>query len=55
MARLPRASFALLLALLPASAAMIGFVVLHQAPGLSDARGIMLVIAGVALHQAERA
>ena len=55
MARLPRASFALLLSLLPASAAAIGFIVLHQVPSLSEAGGIMLVIAGVALHQAERA
>src|SRR6266571_7516795 len=32
MARLPRATFALLLSLLPASAAVIGVVVLHQIP-----------------------
>jgi len=55
MARLPRASFALLLSLLPASAAAIGFIVLHQVPSFSEAGGIMLVIAGVALHQAEQA
>jgi inner membrane transporter RhtA len=55
MARLPRASFALLLSLLPASAAVIGFIVLHQVPNITEASGIMLVIAGVALHQAERA
>jgi inner membrane transporter RhtA len=55
MARLPRASFALLLSLLPASAAAIGFIVLHQTPSLSEAGGIMLVIAGVAWHRAERA
>ena len=53
MARLPRASFALLLSLLPASAAAIGFIVLHQVPTIAEAGGIMLVIAGVALHQAE--
>ena len=53
MARLPRASFALLLSLLPASAAMIGFIVLHQTPSLAELGGITLVIAGVALHQAE--
>ena len=55
MARLPRASFALLLSLLPASAAVIGVIVLHQVPSLAEASGIMLVIAGVALHRAERA
>lgn len=53
MARLPRASFALLLSLLPASAAVIGFIVLHQTPSLAELGGITLVIAGVALHQAE--
>ena len=53
MSRLPRASFALLLSLLPASAAVIGFLVLRQAPTYLDVCGIMLVIAGVALHQAK--
>lgn len=52
MARLPRASFALLLSLLPASAASIGFVVLRQAPSLAEVGGIGLVIVGVALHRA---
>ena len=55
MARLPRASFALLLALLPAFAALIGFVVLRQVPGAGEMAGIALVAAGVALHrEAER-
>jgi inner membrane transporter RhtA len=52
MNRLPRASFALLLSLLPASAAVIGFLVLRQAPTGLEVAGIGLVIAGVALHQA---
>jgi inner membrane transporter RhtA len=51
MARLPRATFALLLALLPASAAVIGIVVLHQIPALVEVAGIVLVAAGVALHK----
>lgn len=51
MSRLPRASFALLLALLPASAAIIAALVLHQIPGLRDLVGIALVMAGVALHR----
>ena len=51
MARLPRATFALMLALLPAAAAVIGFVILGQVPTLEDLLGIGLVIAGVALHQ----
>ena len=53
MRRLPRASFALLLSLLPASAAAIGFLVLRQAPSLVDVIGIVLVVAGVGLHRVE--
>jgi inner membrane transporter RhtA len=52
MARLPRASFALLLSLLPASAAAIGALVLRQIPGPAELAGIALVIGGVALHRA---
>jgi inner membrane transporter RhtA len=51
MARLPRASFALLLALLPMLATVIGALVLRQLPGGRDLGGIALVVAGVALHQ----
>ena len=54
MARLPRASFALLLALLPATACGIGLLVLHQMPSLRDLAGIALVIAGVGLHRPAR-
>ena len=50
MARLPRATFALLLSLLPASAAIIGIVVLRQIPTLIEVAGILLVAGGVALH-----
>jgi len=53
MARLPRASFALLLALLPATAALVGAVVLRQVPTHAEMTGIALVIAGVALHRGE--
>jgi inner membrane transporter RhtA len=52
MARLPRATYALLVALLPATAAVIGVVVLSQVPSLAEAAGVMLVIGGVALHRA---
>ena len=52
MRRLPRASFALLLSLLPASATAIGLLVLHQSPSAADLLGIALVIGGVALHHA---
>jgi inner membrane transporter RhtA len=52
MARLPRATFALMLALLPVFATIIGAIVLHQLPTGPDLAGIALVVAGVALHQA---
>lgn len=51
MARLSRATFALLLSLLPASAAVIGIVVLRQIPTLVEVAGILLVAGGVALHK----
>lgn len=51
MAKLPQASFALLLALLPAIACLVGAVVLHQLPGPRDMLGVALVAAGVALHR----
>jgi inner membrane transporter RhtA len=51
MARLPRATFALMLALLPATATVIGLVVLSQVPTTRDLAGIALVIAGVAVHR----
>jgi inner membrane transporter RhtA len=54
MARLPRATFALMLALLPAFAVVVGAVVLHQIPSVRELAGIALVIAGVAIHQAEK-
>jgi inner membrane transporter RhtA len=54
MARLPRATFALLLALLPAFASLIGVIVLGQAPTPQEAVGVSLVIVGVALHQQPR-
>jgi inner membrane transporter RhtA len=51
MSRLPRASFALLLALLPASATIIAAAVLAQIPSPKDIVGIFLVMAGIALHR----
>lgn len=51
MARLPRATFALLLALLPATASAIGLLVLHQVPSGRELLGIGLVIAAVAVHR----
>ncbi|MBO0789244.1 MAG: EamA family transporter, partial [Actinobacteria bacterium] len=52
MARLPRATFALMLALLPMFATLIGAIVLGQLPTPRDLAGIALVIAGVAVHRA---
>ena len=53
MARLPRATFALMLALLPAFATITGAVVLGQIPTVRELAGIGLVIVGVALHRAD--
>jgi inner membrane transporter RhtA len=52
LARLPRATFALLLSLLPATATAIGVVVLAQLPRPTELVGIGLVVGGVALHRA---
>lgn len=51
MARLPRATFALMLALLPACATVIGIVVLGQIPTPAELAGIGLVVAGLVVHQ----
>jgi inner membrane transporter RhtA len=52
LARLTRATFALMLSLLPATATVIGLVVLAQRPGVAELFGIVLVIGGVAIHDA---
>ena len=52
MARLPRATYALMVSLLPATATVIGVAVLGQVPSPAEAAGVALVIAGVALHRA---
>jgi inner membrane transporter RhtA len=51
MARLTRGAYALMVSLLPATATAIGLIVLTQVPSATDAAGIALVIAGVALHR----
>ena len=55
MARLARATYALFVALLPATATVIGVIVLQQLPSLVDLGGIALVMAGIVLHQASAA
>lgn len=52
MARLPRATYALMVALLPAVATVIGVIVLGQIPSAAEVGGVGLVVAGVALHRA---
>jgi len=51
MARLPRATFSLMLAILPAVATLMGLVVLRQRPSLADLAGIGFVVMAVALHR----
>jgi inner membrane transporter RhtA len=51
MARLARATYALFVALLPATATAIGVIVLHQLPTPVELAGIGAVMAGVALHR----
>jgi inner membrane transporter RhtA len=54
MARLPRASYALLVSLLPATATVVGVVVLAQVPTAAEGAGVALVVAGVAAHRQPR-
>jgi inner membrane transporter RhtA len=51
MARIPRATFALMLALLPATATAIGVLVLRQIPTVVEVTGVALVIGAVAIHR----
>jgi inner membrane transporter RhtA len=51
MTRLSRASYALLLSLLPAAATLIGILVLRQLPRPLELLGIALVVLGVAAHR----
>ena len=53
MARLPRATFALLLSILPATATIIGVLVLGQIPTAIESIGVLMVVAAVAIHQSE--
>jgi inner membrane transporter RhtA len=53
MARLARETYALLVALLPATAAVIGVVILSQLPSRLDLAGIALVMLAVALQRPE--
>jgi inner membrane transporter RhtA len=54
MARLSRAAYSLMVSLLPATATVIGVVVLAQIPTRVEIAGVLLVVAAVGLHR-ERA
>jgi inner membrane transporter RhtA len=54
MARLARATYSLMVSLLPATATVVGVVVLGQIPTVRQALGVSLVVGALALHQ-ERA
>ena len=51
MRRLARSTYALMVSLLPATATVIGIVVLSQVPSAAEVLGVGLVIAGVAVHR----
>jgi inner membrane transporter RhtA len=51
MSRLPRATYSLMVSLLPATATVIGIVVLSQIPSVRQIAGVALVVAAVALHR----
>jgi inner membrane transporter RhtA len=51
MARLSRAAYSLMVSLLPATATVIGIVVLAQIPGAVEVIGVALVVVGVGLHR----
>src|SRR5215211_6538238 len=51
MARLSRAGYSLMVALLPATATVIGVIVLAQMPTRVEVLGVALVVAAVALHR----
>jgi inner membrane transporter RhtA len=53
MTRLPRARFALLLSLLPATAAVVGLIILGQVPSVAEVAGIGLVVlaSGLGSHE----
>ena len=54
MARLSRATYAVLISLLPATATIIGILVLTQIPTPLEALGVCLVVAGVATRRDSR-
>jgi inner membrane transporter RhtA len=51
MARLSRATYSLMVSLLPATATLVGIVVLAQIPSSTEVAGVGLVIAAVGVHR----
>jgi len=51
MSRLPRATYALFVSLLPATAVIVGVVVLTQIPTFVEIGAVALVVTGVAVHR----
>jgi inner membrane transporter RhtA len=54
MARLPRETYSLMVSLLPATAAVVGLVILGQTPTARQLVGISLVVAALIFHQDRR-
>jgi inner membrane transporter RhtA len=51
MARMKRSTYALLVSLLPATATVVGIIVLVQIPSIIEVAGVLLVIVAVAVHR----
>ncbi len=51
MARLSRATYSLMVSLLPATATVIGILVLNQVPSAVEVLGVALIVAAVAVHR----
>jgi inner membrane transporter RhtA len=51
MARLTRATYSLMVSLLPATATVVGIVVLAQMPSSTEVAGVALVVAAVGVHR----
>ena len=51
MVRLSRATYSLMLSLLPATATVVGIVVLAQIPSAAELAGVALVAFAVAVHR----
>ena len=54
LARLTRATYSLMIALLPATATVIGIAVLAQIPSAAEVAGVALVVGGIAVHRERR-